>query len=338
MKIGVDASGTFAMGEGFEPTVTAAAIGSTSTFEEIAGWTRDTLKRWGEHKLTELHAKELSAGKFHEVCDMLGSRDDLRLAAVITDSQLMRSAAAVARHRERQRELAEATRATTDEGHRRRAAVLALLDDPKLRGPAYAFGATLPVLVVLALQQALVRFRRDADRDDMTTIELLVDSAPARTVEYTSGALLPIIGGDPRFTLLVPKEWSDEPMHPLLLRANHPDGEGLRPQELLSAIEYVDSKEHACVQVADIAAAVVRRRILDPSNAEWRASFDLLQPLLAGADGCCFEIFSISPLREDQVSMYSHLHGSQPPWWLAPSTGSASANCYQEPAVGPFTV
>jgi hypothetical protein len=324
MKIGVDASGVFVMGEGFKPTVTAAAIGAASTFEEIERWTAGALERWGlGHKLSELHAKELFADKVREVCQMLSAREDLRLAAVVTDSQLLRSAAAVARHRERQQALAEETRAMTEEGRRRRAAVLALLDDPKLRDAAYAFGATLPVLVTLALQQALCYFRRDLNRADMATIDLLIDKEPARTVKYTSDTLLPTIGGDPRFSLTVPDQWREPPMHPLLIRARHPDGDGLQPQELLSTIEYVDSKDHPCVQIADIAASVVRRRILDPLSVEDRENFELLQPLLAGAEGRSFEFFSISPLREDQVSMYSHLHGLEPDWWLTPGTRSA---------------
>lgn len=318
MQIGVDVSGTFEMGEGFEPTVTAAAIGAASTFAEIGRWTADALERWGlAHKLRELHAKELFANKVREVCHMLAARDDLRLAAVVTDSQLLRSAAAVARRRELQRARAEEARPETEDGRRRRDAVLALLDDPKLRDAAYAFGTTLPVVATLALQQALCYFRTDADRPDMTSIELLVDEEPARTVEYTSDTLLPTIGGDPRFSLTLDQRWRKPPMHPLLLRALHPDRDGLQPQELLSTIEYVDSSYHPCIQVADVAASVVRRRILDPMDSGDRENFELLKPLLAGADGRSFEVFSVSPLRVDQVSMYAHLHSSEPRWWLS---------------------
>ncbi len=57
--------------------------------------------------------------------------------------------------------------------------------------------------------------------------------------------------------------------------------------------------------------------ILDPMNSGDRENFELLTPLLAGADGRSFEIFSVSPLRADQVSMYAHLHSSEPRWWLS---------------------
>jgi hypothetical protein len=319
MQIGVDVSGSFDMGEGFEPTVSAAAIAASGTFEEIDRWTADALKRWGlDHKLGELHAKELFAEKVREACEMLSSRDDVRLAAVITDSQLLRSTEAVARHRERQRKLAEQTQAKTEEGRKRRAAVLALLGDPKLKGPAYALAATLPVLAASALQQALCYFRRDVDRPDMASIELLIDQEAARTAEYTVNSLLPAIGGDARFSLTVPDQWRQDPIHPLLARAAHPDGDGLRPQELLSRIEFVESEPNPCVQVADIAASVVRRRLLDPLNEQDRENFDLLQPLLVGGEGRAFEVFTIAPLRPDQESMYRHLHGSQPDWWLTP--------------------
>jgi hypothetical protein len=317
MQIGVDASGDFAMGDGFEPTVTAAAIASTATFAEIADWTADALERWSlDRKLSELHAKELFADKVREVCEMLSQRNDLRLAAVVTDSPLLRSSAAVARHRERQREVATNTSVTTQDGARRREAVLTLLDDPKFRGAAYAFGATLPMRVVLALQQSFGYFCGSTYREEMAGIRLLVDQEPARTVEYTSDTLLPTIGGDERFSLTVPDEWREPPIHPLLLRARHPDGDGLRPQELVSTMAFVESKHHTCIQVADIAASVVRRRIADPTNPNDRENFELLQPLLAGAKGHSFEFFTIAPLRADQASMYSHLHGSEPEWWL----------------------
>jgi hypothetical protein len=317
MQIGVDASGDFAMGDGFEPTVTAAAVGSTAAFAEISDWTAEALERWGlDHKLSELHAKELFADKVREVCEMLSQRNDLRLAAVVTDSQLLGSPAAVSGHRERQRKVATNTPAITEDGARRRDAVIELLDDPKFRGAAYAFGATLPVLVVLALQQSFCYFRGNTYRDEMATINLLIDEEPARTVKYTSETLQATIGGDERFSLIVPDEWREPPIHPLLFRARHPDGDGLRPQELLNSIEYVESKHHACIQVADIAASVVRRRIVDPANPDDRENFELLQPLLAGVEGHSFEFFSTGRLREDQTSMYSHLHGSEPEWWL----------------------
>jgi len=132
------------MGEGFEPTVIAAAIGSDATCDELVDWTADALSRWGlASKLAELHGSELFADKVNETCQMLSGRSDLRLAAVVTDSQLLCSSAAVERHRTRQRARALEARALTEEGARRQAAVLALLDDPKFRGAAYAFGATL---------------------------------------------------------------------------------------------------------------------------------------------------------------------------------------------------
>jgi hypothetical protein len=271
MQLGVDASGGFSMGDGFEPTVIAASITPDAACDEIADWTADALSRWGlADKLTELHGKELFADKVNEVCRMLSGRGDLRISAVVTDSQLLCSPAAVERHRARQRARAIEARALTSEGTRRQAAVLALLDDTKFRGAAYAFGATLPLVVVGALQQAFCYFRARDWREDMTEIQLLIDKEPARTVEYTSDTLLPTIGGDSRFRLTIPDEWREPPPHPLLLRAIHIDGDGLQPQELISSMEYIDSKHYPCVQVADIAAYVIRRRIADPANEQNR--------------------------------------------------------------------
>jgi hypothetical protein len=49
--------------------------------------------------------------------------------------------------------------------------------------------------------------------------------------------------------------------------------------------------------------------------------FGLIKPLLEGDHGATFTLFSVPPLRDDQLAMYAHLQrGVQPAWWLVPVT------------------
>lgn len=47
MRIGIDTSGKFSTGPGFESTVVAAAVGTDAAFAEVAAWTIAALDRWG---------------------------------------------------------------------------------------------------------------------------------------------------------------------------------------------------------------------------------------------------------------------------------------------------
>jgi hypothetical protein len=46
-------------------------------------------------------------------------------------------------------------------------------------------------------------------------------------------SLLPVLGGDERFRVITPAHWREDPMHPLLAQALHPDGDGYYPQRLV---------------------------------------------------------------------------------------------------------
>lgn len=83
-------------------------------------------------RLDELHAKKLRAHEKLEVCEMLAARGDVRLAAVVTDTLLLGSAAALAKHRERQLDIARSLRGSTDGGKQRRADLLTFLADEAL--------------------------------------------------------------------------------------------------------------------------------------------------------------------------------------------------------------
>lgn len=105
----------------------------------------------------------------------------------------------------------------------------------------------------------------------------------------------------------------------MLAGALHPDGDGLMPQAILGNVTWVSSSAHPCVQIADVAAWVLRRALANPGERETMAMFELLKPLLEGEHGVTFKLFSVPPLRDDQLAMYAHLQcGVQPPWWLTP--------------------
>jgi hypothetical protein len=325
--IGVDASGKFLTGPGYEPTVVAAAVGPQHAFDEIAAWTADALSRWSlAGKLAELHANELNVSEMLETCQMLSGREDIRLAAVATDSLLLGSSAALAHHRCRQLTMAGSSRARTEEGARRREQVLKLLESPRLRDDDYAFAVVLPLLTTAILQRAFAYFAGDEHRDEMRGFELLVDEEAPPTTRYVEGTLLPTIGGDERFSLTTPEHWRRPPVHPLLRTAMHGDGDGLKPQALLGNLRWVDSVNEPSVQVADVVAWVIRRTMACPEEAETRQMFELLRPLLAGENGESFGLFSTAHIHPDQEAMYVHLRrGVEPAWWLRPLTPSTNA-------------
>jgi hypothetical protein len=58
---------------------------------------------------------------------------------------------------------------------------------------------------------------------------------------------------------------------------------------------WVNSAAHPCVQVADVAAWVLRRAAAQPAERETREMFQVIKPLLAGEQGITFELFSVAP-------------------------------------------
>jgi hypothetical protein len=255
VRIGIDTSGKFSTGPGFKSTVVAAAAGTDDAFDEIAAWTVAALRRWGiADRLDELHAKKLRAHEKLQVCEMLADRGDVRLAALATDPGLLRSADAVAGHRRPQRDKVWSSRAHTADGCQRRDDALALLDDPALHDDEYLLAACLPLILSAITQRAIGFFQHDTWRRDMASFVVCVDEETGPTIRYTGNALLPTLGGDERFSFRFPQGWRAPPVHPLLQRITHPDGDGIRPQALFDDVRWVSSHSEPAVQIADVVA------------------------------------------------------------------------------------
>jgi hypothetical protein len=326
VRIGVDTSGKFTTNQGgFKSTAMVAAVGTDGAFQEIAAWTHSALSRWGiADRFSELRAKKLRAHEKLEVCQMLAERGDVRLAAVVTDPGLLGSSATVKRHRERQVEKAMTISPQTADGEQRQEELLALLQDV-LQDDDYLLAACLPLVLVEVTKRAFAFFAADAHRVDMARLIVRIDEETAPTVRYGGGALLPTLGGDERFRFTTPLHWRDDPVHPLLARTRHPDGDGYWPQLLFDDVDWVSSASEPAVQVADVAAWILARRVNEPTEQATADCFDMLAPLMVGGGGRRFELFSIPPVREDQASMYAHLRqGVQPDWWLQPVISSRS--------------
>jgi hypothetical protein len=321
MQIGVDASGKFLIGPEYEATVVAAAIGPDSAFAQIGTWTAEALDRWGKsEEPKELHANELGPSERLEVCRMLASRDDICLCAVVSDSFLLGSPAALKGHRERQYEHALNTPALTGRGRKRRDQVLAQLEGDRLTDEDYAFAVVLPLVGIGALQRAFGYFGGGEYRDDMSAVEVFVDPEAPPTKRYVEGTLLPTVSGDERFGLTLPKHWRKPPVHPFLEASMDTDGDGLRAEVLLGDMSWPPSEDRPAIQVADIAAWVIRRTLTRPEENLAREMFELLKPLLAGAEGHSFELFSTVVMNRDLEALYSHLRdGNEPGWWLRPA-------------------
>lgn len=326
MVIGLDASGDFTAVDGFEPSAVAAATIPTAASSEIAEWTRERLAAWGREEIGELHAAALDWPERLETCEMLGSRGDVYASVIITTNTLLCSPEAVAAHRRRQLVFAEASRAraTTDDGRVRGQRACRLLAGKRigrnrLSDGGYIHAATVPRALVGAVQRAFCFYSDDSWRSDMAEVELVMDDETPATVRYVTQTLLPTIGGDERFRIVTPAHWRNEPVHPLLARAQHPDGDGLWPQHIVGeTIRWVSSHDEVAVQVADMAAWVVCRAITRPGDPEAREAFEMLRSVLVGEQGRCFEVFSLCPIGpEEEVLLGAHLHShEEPPEWL----------------------
>lgn len=208
---------------------------------------------------------------------------------------------------------------TTAEGQQRQRDLIALLTDEALQDGEYLLGACLPLVLTLAAQQAFCFFRADDYREEMSSFVVRIDEETAPTMRYSGGALLPTLGGDDRFSFRFPQHWAEDPPHPFFERVRHPDGDGSWPQHIFDDVDWVSSRSETAIQVADVAAWVLARRIKRPEEEEAAECFDCLAPLLAGEGGRNFELFSIPPIRSDQALMYQHLQfGQEPAWWLKP--------------------
>jgi len=328
MVIGLDASGDFAAPpttEGFGSSAVAAATMPREGRSEIARWTEQRLIAWGREDLGELHAAALNWDQRREVCAMLGARDDLHAAVIATSNVLLRGQNAVEAHRARQLGVAETSLAgaKTDAGRRRGERAVRLLaggrvGQSRLSDREYVLAAMVPPAVMNAAQRAFCFYAADEWRPEMGELALAMDDATPATVRYVSESLLPVVGGDQRFRLVTPEHWRNDPLHPLLAQALHPDGDGYRPQRLFGErIDWVRSHDEPAVQVADFAAWVVCRTISNPREAIARECFDLLRSVLGGEGGRCFELYSIGSVQPEDAAIYAHLHSAeQPQQWL----------------------
>ena len=240
---------------------------------------------------------------------------------MVTDSLLLQSAADLATHRERQLAIARDADPRTDQGRALKKAVIELLASPSLSNGEYGLAFTLPLVVTDAVQRALGFFAGDEHREDMAAFRVWLDQEAAPMMRYGDASLLPSIGGDPRFRWTLPNHWRDEPVHPLLINSRHPDGDGLRPQAILSEMTWVNSEDHACVQIADVVAWVLRRALARPDESATLETFELIRPLLAGEGGATFKLWGLGEPHDTSGDRYSHLQrGVEPNWWLTPLT------------------
>lgn len=325
MIIGLDASGNFpAGGQGFESSAVAAATVPEKARANITAWTAGRSEAWNRADLSELHANQLEPHERREVCGMLSARDDLHVAVIITSNLLLRSEEMVAGHRQRQLAVAEqaATSAITEEGRRRGETAARLLDNQRvgrarMNDSSSIAAAMMPQVVMGAVQRAFCFYAGDEWRSQMSQIALMFDEDRRALMRYVKESFLAVLS-DERFRLTTPSSWREEPVHPLLGRAAHPDGDGYASQELLSeAIAWTPSHNEPSVQVADFAAWVACRAVNRPEESEARECYELLMPILVGAGGRCFECFSLGRNRPDDEILYTHLpQGTQPPEWL----------------------
>jgi hypothetical protein len=334
--IGLDTGGNFTakpVSEGFESSAVGVAVVPARACGEIAAWTAAQPTPPGKEPLAELHANEMNWDQRIAACEMLGARDDVHAAVVVTSNQLLGSPEVVANHRQNQLANADAGLARarkrreeageTDEspGEIRGGIVRDLLAGRRVSGtltdPEYIQSAMVPPALVGAIQRAFCFHASDEWRPEMGELALEMDEDTPASQRYVTESLLPTIT-DERFRLVTPLHWREDPLHPLYARARHPDGDGYRPQELVGeTIDWRRSHDSVPVQVADMAAWIVNRAIARPRERVARDCLELLRPMLAGEGGRCFELYSLIEAQPESEAFYAHLPaGEQPAEWL----------------------
>jgi hypothetical protein len=327
MQIGLDLSGNFSAGSGFESSAVAAATVPDRARTEIGVWTRARFEEWGREEIPELHASILTPDERRAVCEMLAARGDLHAAVIVTTSELLRGTEMVQGHRDRQLEIAEEAikSAVTEAGRERGERAAKLLRGlrvarSRMNNASYVGAAMAPMAIIGAVQRAFCFYADDKWRPEMTTFELVFDEDRTAMMRYVEASLLPVLS-DERFRLTTPRRWREsDPVHPLLVGAIHPDGDGYDSRALLGEkVAWVPSHAEPAVQVADVCAWVVSRAIAHPEDADAREYFEMLMPIFAGKVGACFELFSLGHDRGDDALFFSHLpRTQQPPEWLTP--------------------
>jgi hypothetical protein len=279
-----DESGNFhhLAGQGFDssgPSLWATVLCPESTRDSVETLVRELCARWD---IDELHAKTLPWPYRLEACAALAATD-IRWVATVTDASLF-SAEELVRWRveqaakfERSWQASQARGTTHPEYEGRDAEIRDLLSNARRVRPAHYLqhAVVAPGHIHACLSAAVRAFRAPRYDADWNGIRLVFDSKQGGGQALLREALRPILAATD-MTLDMPLDYLREG-HPLYANHRLPSG-GLDLRSLFgTSPEFVESSSEPLVQVADVVAWVLRRRLSRPDDADAGTAMRLLQ-------------------------------------------------------------
>jgi hypothetical protein len=325
-----DESGDFGFpSDRFDAYVQAGVVCPDSFLDVLRGFVEDRHERWD---CAELHATALTPGQRLRMCRFIAS-SPLELVAYATDTDL------VDRKAIQQWRLGQAATLRRNlDWYRKQGGqapdVEKWLDAAMGRAglatrisDAEFIQATLFVDVIFAaLQKSLVFLAGDEWRPDFLSFAFVLDAKlPSKLgagEKFLRDSIVPILGSNARFQLSMVDTWKDaNPPHPFVERFEKPGGwSGARRTHVeedaidLSGIfenglRFEPSHDHAGLQIADLAAYVVRYAVLHPEDGRAQLAFDLIRGKLRYFGGRALQIVRLSTAdTQPSLDRYRRLH------------------------------
>jgi hypothetical protein len=261
MHLYFDESGDFGFaGDRFDAYVQAALICPDSFVEKIAHYV-DNAKR--ELGIKKLHAAELPDERLIEICRFLDG-GPLSLVAQVTDTEVMTDAQ-ITEHRQVQAELLERNlehykqaggkREGAEAWYTRhiKRAVLA----SRINNSEYVQADLFVTLIHAALFKSIVRYTDHAWRDDLADFHFVLDGKLrgklAAGEKELNVLLVPRLGSND-YELVIPTNWSAEPVHPFVAKFGTDGGKLSLNRIFEHGLRFDESHSHAGLQLVDVVA------------------------------------------------------------------------------------
>jgi hypothetical protein len=307
-----DESGDFAFPDDrFDAYVQAVLICPDSLIKTIERYVAEKKAEWG---LDELHAVELNDDQLWEICRFIRSTR-LALLAQVTDTNAM-TQKIIESHR-----LDQAARIQKNYDDWReaggRAPAIEEWYEAHIKRTAYPSRPTnsewvqsdlLIELIHRALNKTIAFYSDDRWRPDFEDFRFILDGKlPGKLAageKQLQKILVPALGSG-RFDLIGVIEWRQPPVHPF--EAKYGTGDGTIDVNLLfeHGLQFEDSS--AGLQLVDVVAYVIRRRILDPANDTIRWAWQTLRPLLIDLRGNPIALMRYRAGEDADTSLYASL-------------------------------
>lgn len=223
----------------------------------------------------ELHAAELSDDALVGICEWLNA-GPLSLVGQATDTKAMTAAHLGEYRREQAARLATNFEQYKAAGgrwagaeawytrHVKRAELSSRVSDSE-----YIQAHLLVGLVHAAVFKSIVRYTDDAWRDDLVDFRFVLDAKlPGKLAAGEKDLdvlLVPLLGSND-YELVVPNTWTEHPVHPFAAKYYEENGKVSLNRIFEHGLSFASSREHAGLQLVDVAAYVTRKAILEPDN------------------------------------------------------------------------